>query len=96
MYIAVMNELHDSLDEMKRENLRLQEEVATLKLLVAKLQQMLFGRKSERLTGEDAGQMVMARAIEIAISDGRLVIDLSAHDWQQAKRELTGEPDEIS
>ena len=38
-----------------------------------------------------AGRMVMARAIEIAISDGRLAIDLSAHDWQQARRELTGE-----
>ena len=38
-----------------------------------------------------AGRMVMARAIEIAISDGRLAIDLSAHDWQQAKRELSGE-----
>jgi hypothetical protein len=40
-----------------------------------------------------AGRMVMARALEIAISDGRLAIDLSAHDWQQAKRELTGETD---
>lgn len=38
-----------------------------------------------------AGRMVMARALEIAISDGRLAIDLSANDWQQAKRELTGE-----
>lgn len=47
-------------------------------------------------TDPEAGQMVMARAIEIAIRDGRLVIDLSAHDWQQAKRELTGETDEIS
>jgi len=49
------------------------------------------------LTGESvdtdpvAGRMVMERAIEIATSDGRLAIDLSAHDWQQAKRELTGE-----
>ena len=38
-----------------------------------------------------AGRMVMARAIEIATNDGRLAIDLSAQDWQQAKRELTGE-----
>ena len=38
-----------------------------------------------------AGRMVMARALEIAISDGRLAIDLSAKDWQQAKRELIGE-----
>jgi len=49
------------------------------------------------LTGESvdtdpvAGRIVMARAIEIAISDGRLAIDLSATDWQQAKRELTSE-----
>ena len=40
-----------------------------------------------------AGRLVMARAIEIATSDGRLAIDLSANDWQQAKRELTGEAD---
>jgi hypothetical protein len=40
-----------------------------------------------------AGRLVMARAIEIATSDGRLAIDLSANDWQQAKRELTGESD---
>jgi len=40
-----------------------------------------------------AGRKVMARAIEIATSDGRLAIDLSANDWQQAKRELTGEVD---
>ena len=40
-----------------------------------------------------AGRMIMSRALEIATSDGRLAIDLSAHDWQQAKRELTGEAD---
>lgn len=44
-------------------------------------------------TDPKAGRMVMARAIEIAISNGRLAIDLSAHDWQQAKREFTGEPE---
>ena len=38
-----------------------------------------------------AGRRVMARAIEIASSNGRMAIDLSANDWQQAKRELTGE-----
>ncbi|TSA34688.1 MAG: hypothetical protein D4R65_05845 [Verrucomicrobiaceae bacterium] len=41
-----------------------------------------------------AGRLVMVRAIEIASSDGRLAIDLSASDWQQAKRELTGELDQ--
>ena len=40
-----------------------------------------------------AGRLVMARALEIAINDGRLAIDLSANDWRQAKRELTGEPE---
>lgn len=42
-------------------------------------------------TDPAAGRLVMARALEIAISDGRLAIDLSLLDWQQAKRELTGE-----
>ncbi|MFZ4780572.1 MAG: hypothetical protein ACOYM3_34905 [Terrimicrobiaceae bacterium] len=55
--------------------------------------------KEAILTGDSvdtdpvAGRMVMARAIEIATSDGRLAIDLSADDWQQAKRELTGKAD---
>ena len=40
-----------------------------------------------------AGRMVMERAIELASIDGRSAIDLSAKDWQQAKRELTGEPE---
>jgi hypothetical protein len=38
-----------------------------------------------------AGRIVMERAIELASIDGRSAIDLSAKDWQQAKRELTGE-----
>jgi len=97
MYIAVMNELHDSLDEMKRENLHLQEEVATLKLLVAKLQQMLFGRKSERLTGEDAGQMVMADLLaevdsinrQIAANEEEL-IQRKASAARKPRRNLAG------
>ena len=92
-----MNELHDSLDEMKRENLRLQEEVATLKLLVAKLQQMLFGRKSERLTGEDAGQMVMADLLaevdsinrQIAANEEEL-IQRKASAARKPRRNLAG------
>ena len=36
-----------------------------------------------------AGRRVMARALEIASSDGRLAINLSANDWLQAKKELT-------
>ena len=40
-----------------------------------------------------AGRLVMARAIEIATTDGRLAINLSKTDWEQAKRELNGEED---
>jgi hypothetical protein len=53
--------------------------------------------KSTILTDESvdtdpaAGRLVMARAIELALSDGRLAIDLTVNDWQQAKRELIGE-----
>ena len=40
-----------------------------------------------------AGRLVMARAIEIATNDGRLAINLSKTDWEQAKRDLNGEDD---
>ena len=40
-----------------------------------------------------AGRLVMARAIEIAATDGRLAINLSKIDWDQAKRELNDEED---
>jgi hypothetical protein len=39
------------------------------------------------------GRLVMARAIEIATADGRLAINLSKTDWEQAKRELRREED---
>lgn len=39
-------------------------------------------------TNPVAGRLVMARAIELALIDGRSAIDLSITDWQQAKREL--------
>ncbi len=35
------------------------------------------------------GPVVMARAIEIATNDKRPAIELSADDWQRAKRELS-------
>ena len=38
-------------------------------------------------------QMVRERAIELALINGRSAKDVSATDWEQAKRELTGEPD---
>ena len=37
--------------------------------------------------------MVRDRAIELAVINGRPAQDASKSDWEQAKRELTGEPD---
>ena len=37
--------------------------------------------------------MVRERAVELAVIDGRTAQDVSKSDWEQAKRELTGEPD---
>jgi hypothetical protein len=55
--------------------------------------------KEGRLTENSAGigtvtrQMVRERAVELAVINGRSVQDVSESDWEQAKRELTGEPD---
>jgi hypothetical protein len=38
-------------------------------------------------------KMVRERAIELAVINGRSARDVSKSDWEQAKRELTGEPD---
>ncbi len=38
-------------------------------------------------------QMVRERAKELAVINGRPAHNISAEDWAQAKRELTGEPD---
>jgi hypothetical protein len=38
-------------------------------------------------------QMVRERATELALINGRSAQDVSAIDWEQAKRELTGQPD---
>ena len=38
-------------------------------------------------------KMVRERAVELAIINGRLAQDATKSDWEQAKRELTGEPD---
>jgi hypothetical protein len=38
-------------------------------------------------------KMVRERATELALINGRPVQDVSVADWEQAKRELTGEPD---
>jgi hypothetical protein len=51
------------------------------------------------LTGNSAGigsvsrKMVRERAIELAVINGRSAQDVSKSDWEQAKRELAGEPD---
>ncbi len=36
-------------------------------------------------------QMLKERAVELALIDGRLVTEVSKSDWEQAKRELTGD-----
>ena len=38
-------------------------------------------------------KMVRERAVELAVINGRAARDVSKSDWEQAKRELTGEPD---
>ena len=38
-------------------------------------------------------KMVRERAIELAVINGRPARDVSKSDWEQARRELTGEPD---
>ena len=38
-------------------------------------------------------KMVRERAVELAIIDGRAAQEVSKSDWEQAKRELTGESD---
>ena len=39
-------------------------------------------------------KMVRERAVELAIINGRPAHQVSESDWEQAKRELTGRPDE--
>jgi hypothetical protein len=50
---------------------------------------------SENFAGVGAvtHDMVRQRAIELAIINGRAAQEVSKSDWEQAKRELTGEPD---
>jgi hypothetical protein len=55
--------------------------------------------KQGALTENSAGlgtvtrKMVRERAVELAVINGRSASDVSKTDWEQAKRELTGEPD---
>jgi hypothetical protein len=38
-------------------------------------------------------KMVRDRAVELAVINGRAAQEITKSDWEQAKRELTGEPD---
>ena len=55
--------------------------------------------KEGALTENSAGigtvtrAMVRERAVELALINGRTALEVSKSDWEQAKRELTGEPD---
>ena len=55
--------------------------------------------KEGALTNNSAGlgtvtrTMVRERAVELAVINGRSAQDVSKSDWEQAKQELTGEPD---
>jgi hypothetical protein len=43
--------------------------------------------------GSVTRKMVRERAVELAVINGRSSQEVSKSDWEQAKRELTGEPD---
>ena len=43
--------------------------------------------------GAVSRKLVRERAVELAVINGRSAQDVSKSDWDQAKRELTGEPD---
>ena len=43
--------------------------------------------------GTVTDKMVCARAVELAVIGGRTAQDVSKSDWEQARRELTGETD---
>lgn len=55
--------------------------------------------KQGALTENSAGlgtvtrAMVRERAVELAVINGRTAPDVAKADWEQAKRELTGEPE---
>jgi len=53
------------------------------------------GAISDNFTGIGtvSRRMVRERAVELALINGRFAQDVSKADWEQAKRELSGEPD---
>jgi len=56
--------------------------------------------KQGSLTENSAGlgtvtrKLVRERAVELAVINGRDATDVTKADWEQAKRELTGQPDQ--
>ena len=56
------------------------------------LKQGAFTNNSAGL-GTVTRKMVRERAVELAMINGRTAQEMSKSDWEQAKRELTGEPD---
>ena len=56
------------------------------------LKQGALTENSEGL-GTVTRKMVRERAVELAVINGRSAQAVSKSDWEQAKRELTGEPD---
>jgi hypothetical protein len=53
------------------------------------------GALTENSTGVGtvSRKMVRERAVELAVIDGRSAVEVSKSDWDQAKGELTGDPD---
>jgi hypothetical protein len=49
--------------------------------------------KNSKGIGTITRKMVRERAVELAVINGRSVQEVSKSDWEQAKLELTGEPD---
>ena len=56
------------------------------------LKQGILAEKSAGI-GTITRKMVRIRAVELAVIDGRSSEEVSKSDWEQAKRELTGEPE---
>ena len=55
--------------------------------------------KQGKLTENSAGlgtvtrSMVKTRAVELAVIDERSALEMKQNDWEEAKRELTGQPE---
>jgi hypothetical protein len=56
------------------------------------LKQGILTENSEGI-GTVTRKMVRERAVELAVINGRPALEVAKSDWEQAKRELTGEPD---